>query len=862
MSSGVAGIISAPVSFVIIKPPVMKPAPFLPLAALFGGLLPLPAQNAGILPPPDDFPDNPPGFMLPLQPTSTGGRVGGIGGRVDSSTDLDCFGFFLDVAATVTIYTTGTTDTRGVLRAGNLEVLVTEDSGTAPFRLQRLLPAGQYFLQVGGRPVSGTTNSYALRVEAVPAVPNPPPPPPPDTSGEIDVKLGSAAVPSGGTVDFGSVPMPSSVTVVRELVVSNTATTDLRLGSASIVSPAGATNASVFRVLTQPATTVLPGRTTVIRVGIPGGMVVPAGPVRAEVVFNTSDADENPYRIQLQAEIVPPPPPPSPPDIAVGPPDSEIARGSSVDLGTVPVGGSLSREIPVRNTGAGDLRIASVVVGNATAVAGQPGILPLPPFRIEGGGSQTIAPGAAGSFRVIFAPTVAGTFGALVSIASNDPDEQSYQFVVKGATEGGEPPPPPPGDADIAVALGDADLAAGDAVAFGSTPATVPVRRELKLSNKGTSPLLVRAAIRPKTAAVRGTTLPPFRFGSPASLVIEPGATRPMVIVFAPTAAGEFEAGLILTSNDPDENPLQFKMVGTGGNPDPGAAPDIALSNEAGDLATGAAVDFGSVDPGRTAVRSLTVRNTGSNDLRLGRFTLERPSAPEPVAGAVAPPPSFAGFGFRVAPPPVAVVPPGGSAVLRVSFTAPAFGAQAAVLKIASNDPDENPFVLRLAGASTGTPPLPPEIALASGDAELPMNGTLDFGSVVIGTPVVREIKVTNSGQGPLRLQGFSFQPAEPPPPVFVPLGAAGDVIRPPFPWPTPVTVRVVSGTTLIAPGASAVIRLQLSGFAAGSATLRARLFNNDADENPYTFDIKATVSAPEPPVEPVSPPGEFRPAI
>ena len=838
----------------------MKPAHFSPFAVLLGGLLPLTAQNGGIQPPPDDFPDNPPGFMLPLQPTSTGGRVGTISGRIDSSTDLDCFGFFIETPSSVTLSTGGTLDTRGILRTGNLEVLVSEDSGTAPFRIQRLLPAGQYFLQVGGRPVSGTSNAYTLRVEAVPSVPNPPPPV--TGSGEIEARLGNAPFASGGTVDFGAVPMPSSVTVVRELVVSNTATTDLRLGTVSISPAADGAGAGWFRVLTQPAPIVAPGRTTVIRVGVVSNAAAPAGPVRAEAAFATSDLDENPFTLTLAAEIVPPPPPPSPPDIAVGPTDAEIARGSTLALGSVPVGGSVTREIPLRNAGAGDLRIASVVLNATVNAGGLVGILPMPAFRIEGGGAQTIAPGAGGSFRVIFSPATAGSFGAVVTISSNDPDENPYQFSVSGTAEGGEPPPPP-GAADIAVGLGDAELAAGDAVAFGTTPATVPVRRELKLSNKGTSPLLVRAAIRPKSTAVRGTTLPPFRFGGPASLVIEPGATRPLVLVFAPLAAGEFEAGLILTSNDPDENPFQLKLTGTGGNPDPGAAPDIALSSESGDLATGDAVDFGSVDPGRTVVRPLTIRNTGTNDLRLGRFTLERPTAAQPVAGAIPPPPTSTALGFRVAPPPVPVVPPGGSAVLRVSFTAPAFGAQAAVLKIGSNDPDENPFVLRLSGTSSGTPPLPPEIALASGDAELPMNGTLDFGNVVIGTPVVREIKVTNSGEGPLRLQGFSFQLADPPPPVFVPLdAAAGNVVRPPFPWPAPVNVRVVSGATLVAPGASAVIRLQLVGFAAGSATLRARLFNNDADENPYLFDIRATVAAPEPPVDPVPPPGEVRPAM
>jgi hypothetical protein len=160
-----------------------------------------------------------------------------------------------------------------------------------------------------------------------------------------------------------------------------------------------------------------------------------------------------------------------------------------------------------------------------------------------------------------------------------------------------------------------------------------------------------------------------------------------------------------------------------------------------------------------------------------------------------------------------------------------------AIMAIASNDPDENPWRLTLKGASSGVAPVPPDIAVRAGDAELPIGGTLSFGDVVIGAPVRRSITIANTGGGELRITGFSIYPAE------ATANVAGGIWTPPN-----ALVRVVSGSGVIAPGASSAFVLEMMGFEAGAANLYARISSNDPNENPYTFKVTGNVV--EAPVE------------
>jgi len=694
------------------------------------------------------------------------------------------------------------------------------------------------------------------------------PPPPPPGKPEIGLTLGDAGVPSGGTVDFGVITLPSSATalVVRELVITNTGDGNLNLGAVTITelplgSPLPSAPAGFFRVLSPPAPVVEPGRSTVLRLGAgpslnTAGNFAPGSRFAVQAAIANNDDDENPYRLLLTAEWQTAPPPAAG-EIAVFSGDAEFASGDTLDFGATRTGTPVEKTVTIKNAGNSDLRLHSIVVEWAgPVIAIWPP--PPPPFRVEGVEPRTVASGASTSCRVIFPAAYQGPAEALLHISSSDADENPFVIHLKAVAEGAPPPPRAP---EIAVSLGGQDLPMGATVDFGRTSLTVPVKKEITIANTGTALLTVRSAILPSgrtpmpadavnAAGVpdpaAGVVLPPpFRFSGEAVTKVEPGASRVLSVIFQPRANGAFEAMLCMSNNDQDENPYKLKLKGTGGT-EPAAPPDIALSLGDADLPQGGTVDFGEAAPGTSVTKEIRISNSGQGDLRLGRISFSSPNV-DPAGGFIGADangvvmlPPVGALPFRALPPPNNVVPAGRSAILRVVFLAPPSGAHAAVMSIESNDPDENPRRVNLRGRSAGTAPAPPEIAVSAGGAGLPAGGTLDFGIVATGSTVRREIKVTNSGGGDLRISSFTILPAE-----FM----ANDALI----WTPPnALVRVVSGPGIIAPNSEGVFVLDLLTFADGPARLLARIGNNDPDENPYPFAITATVLSPpviEPPI-------------
>ena len=157
--------------------------------------------------------------------------------------------------------------------------------------------------------------------------------------------------------------------------------------------------------------------------------------------------------------------------------------------------------------------------------------------------------------------------------------------------------------------------------------------------------------------------------------------------------AGTKIANLHIASNDSDENPFDITLTGTA---TPVPAPEIAVEQPSGtNLVDGSAsVGFGSVLLDNSSQRAFVIRNTGNADLTGLGITIDGANAGE----------------FSVTANPTAPVPgPTGITNFTVTFTPASAGAKTAVLHIASNDSDENPFDITLTG--TGTPPPAPEIA-------------------------------------------------------------------------------------------------------------------------------------------------------
>lgn len=114
--------------------------------------------------------------------------------------------------------------------------------------------------------------------------------------------------------------------------------------------------------------------------------------------------------------------------------------------------------------------------------------------------------------------------------------------------------------------------------------------------------------------------------------------------------------------------------------------PEINVEYPAGtSLESGSgAIAFGSAVAGSGITRTFTVKNTGVHNLTGLGITFEGGNAAD----------------FAVISPPSAPVAAGGSTSFIVRFLAATTGTRTAVMKIASNDADENPFIINLNAAA------------------------------------------------------------------------------------------------------------------------------------------------------------------
>jgi hypothetical protein len=229
------------------------------------------------------------------------------------------------------------------------------------------------------------------------------------------------------------------------------------------------------------------------------------------------------------------------------------------------------------------------------------------------------------------------------------------------------PPPPPPGD----IAVSPTDLQFGSQIVGSSSAA-----QTVTIENTGEGALhLGQPAIEGEQFGIASTTCGPF----PATLDADESCEA--AVEFTPTSAGAKAAVLTLPSDDPDEDPVEVDLAGTGI-----IGPDLAVAPTA--------VAFGAHLVGEQSEPSeITLSNTGDAPLSVGSVT---------KLGAN--PADFIFAAGTCSPLPVEL-DPAESCKVAVRFAPTVAGARAALLRVASNDPDTAQRDI----AVTGTGTLPPE---------------------------------------------------------------------------------------------------------------------------------------------------------
>jgi hypothetical protein len=473
--------------------------------------------------------------------------------------------------------------------------------------------------------------------------------------------------------------------------------------------------------------------------------------------------------------------------VAITSGDSTPSTEDHTDFGPVRLDGEpVARSFTLSNSGAATLQLGGLDLdGDADFSL----LAPLP---------ASLAPGTSTSFSLVFTPTALGDRTAVVSIASDDADENPFTFTIQGR---GIAPEIALSGNTVAIASGDTTPSADDHTDFGSTRLDGdPVTRSFTLSNTGEATLHLGGLDLDGDAD--------FSLLAPLPASLAPGTSTNFSLVFTPAALGDRTAVVAIASDDADEHPFTFTIQGRG------IAPEIALSGNTVAIASGDTTpsaddhtDFGSTRlDGDPVARSFTLSNTGEATLHLGGFDLDGDAD------------------FSLLAPLPASLAPGTSTSFSLVFTPAALGDRTAVVALASDDADENPFTFTIQGRG-----IAPEItlsgnavAIASGDTTPSVDDHTDFGAVRLdGDSVARSFTLSNTGEATLHLGGLDLD------------GDADFSLLAPLP-------------ASLAPGTSTTFSLVFTPAALGDRTAVVAITSDDADENPFTFTVQGRGIAPE----------------
>ncbi|MEO5916638.1 MAG: leucine-rich repeat protein [Luteolibacter sp.] len=232
------------------------------------------------------------------------------------------------------------------------------------------------------------------------------------------------------------------------------------------------------------------------------------------------------------------------PEIEVRQPENTVlADGvTGKDFGSVAIGGTVSLDFIIKNTGTGDLTDLTISVSGAN-----PG-----DYQLGSLGATSLPAGETTSVTISFHPTAAGTRTAIIQIGSNDSDENPYDIGVTGVglrvPEIVVQQPKGSGLAD-----GKAKMSFGTA-AVGEKGTS----KKFIIKNTGKGKLTGLAITK------NGSNAGDFIVTQPAKASISTDGSTTFTVTFKPTAKGNRNAAIHIGSNDASENPFDIKLAGMG----------------------------------------------------------------------------------------------------------------------------------------------------------------------------------------------------------------------------------------------------------------------------------------------------------
>ncbi|HOX02772.1 MAG TPA: choice-of-anchor D domain-containing protein [Verrucomicrobiota bacterium] len=513
------------------------------------------------------------------------------------------------------------------------------------------------------------------------------------------------------------------------------------------------------------------------------------GTYAGDVSFGNNDSNENPFNFRITAVVT-----------AVLVPEIEVTGNSVViadgdatpstadhtDFGSTVVGTAVTRTFTVKNVGTVALTTSGLTVPSG--------------YTVTEGLAASIAAGGQDTFTVRLDATATGTYAGDVSFGNNDSNENPFNFRITAVVTAVLVPEIEVMGNSVEIADGDGTPTTADHTDFGSTTAGTAVSRVFTVKNVGTAVL-----------TTSGLTVPSgYTVTEGLAASIAAGGQDTFTVRLDAAAAGTYAGQVSFVNNDSNENPYNFQITGV---VTAVLVPEVEVTGNGvvivdgdGTPSTADHTDFGSTTAGTAVSRVFTVKNVGTAVLTTSGLTV--PS------------------GYTVTEGLAASIAAGGQDTFTVRLDAAAAGTYAGDVSFNNDDSDENPFNFRITGEVTAVVVLEPEIevrgnniVIADGDTTPSTADYTDFGTMSLGATASRIFTVKNIGSATLTTSGLTV--------------------------PSGFTVTEALAATIAVNGQDS-FTVRFNAAAGGTYTGEVSFANNDSDENPFNFQIKGVITAPE----------------
>lgn len=359
--------------------------------------------------------------------------------------------------------------------------------------------------------------------------------------------------------------------------------------------------------------------------------------------------------------------------------DISPTTADNTDLGSTFIGSANMVTYTIQNTGNATLSIGAITLSGVDLASFT--VITLP--------SSTLSPGSSTIFTVRFFPSTFGLKNATLSIANNDGDENPYNFSIRGT------------GVDVGVAQeiqieGNSSIIPDNSTLtsinnwtiLGDTFVSAPISRTYTIKNLGLTTLTIGAI------SFSGTNASEFSVTTAPSATIIGGSSTTFVVRFLPIATGIRTAAISIVNNDATENPYNFALRGNCFISVP--TPEIDVQGNyttivSGDV-TPSVSDWTDFDSTQILTnpqnKTFTIQNYGGSNLILSgtpRVT---------IAGST---------DFVVTIMPNTPITSLNTTTFQIQFNPSSLGLKTAIVSIASNDSNENPYTFTIQGIGIQT---------------------------------------------------------------------------------------------------------------------------------------------------------------